>query len=200
MIRLNDEFIPPGDDGRSTALDKLAWLFQHGRSTEKEPALRQLILAAAEPVLTACLTATDPDTVQLAAAGLWECWLNEKGPDARRRMDEGVERLAAGDLAGAQKIFQGLSAKHPDWAEAINKKATVLYLRGLAGDSLALCRQVVEMKPHHFGAWNGMALCAVQLEYWHTALDAAKRALSLQPGAAANLEIIRLAKSKLAAL
>jgi hypothetical protein len=55
------------------------------------------------------------------------------------------------------------------------------------------------MKPHHFGAWSGMALCAVQLEYWHTALDAAKRALSPQSGAAVNLETIRLAKSKLAA-
>ena len=110
-----------------------------------------------------------------------------------------ARQIDMGDLAGAQKIFQNLSVQHPDWAEAINKKATVLYLRGLAGDSLVLCRQVVEIKPHHFGAWNGMALCAVQLEYWHTALDAAKRAVSLQPGAAAHQEIIRLAKSKLAA-
>ena len=197
MIRLNDEFIPSGEGRGMATIEKLAWLFQHGRSTEKEPALRQLILAAAEPVLTACLTATDPATIKLATAGLWECWLNEKGPEARGRMDEGVARLSAGDLIGAQKIFHGLSEKHPDWAEAINKKATVLYLRGLAGESLVLCRRVVELKPHHFGAWNGMALCAVQLEYWHTALDAAKRALSLQPGTAANLETIRLAKSKL---
>ncbi|MST95036.1 MAG: hypothetical protein EXS33_07170 [Pedosphaera sp.] len=199
MLRFNDEFIPPGAGAALTGLDQLAWLFQHGRPTEKEPALRRLILAAAESVLAACLAATDLATVQLAAAGFWECGLNEKGPEARRRKDEGVERLSAGDLAGVQKIFHGLSVKHPDWAEAINKKATVLYLRGRAGESLALCRRVVEMKPHHFGAWNGMALCAVQLEYWHTALDAAKRALSLQPGATVNLETIRLAKSKLAA-
>ena len=198
MISLHNEYIPPRD-GRPGAIDQLAWLFEHGRPTEKEPALRQLILAAAEPVLTACLTVSDPLTVQLATAGLWECWLNEKGPEARQRMDEGIQQMAADDLAGAQKIFQSLSLKHPDWAEAINKKAAVLYLRGLAGDSLALCRRVVEMKPHHFGAWNGMALCAVQLEYWHTALDAAKRAVSLQPSSSAHQEIIRLARSKLAA-
>jgi|APGre2960657505_1045072.scaffolds.fasta_scaffold00939_12 hypothetical protein len=123
MLRFNDEFIPPGAGAELTGLDQLAWLFQHGRPTEKEPALRQLILAAAETVLAACLDATDPATVQLAAAGLWECWLNEKGPEARRRMNEGVERLLAGDLAGVQKTFHGLSVKHPDWAEAINKKA-----------------------------------------------------------------------------
>lgn len=98
-------------------------------SFPSEPALRQLTLAATETVLAACLDATDPATVQLAAAGLWECWLNEKGPEARRRMDEGVERLLAGDLAAVQKTFHGLSVKHPDWAEAINKKARALPAR-----------------------------------------------------------------------
>jgi tetratricopeptide (TPR) repeat protein len=198
MIRLNDEFIPP-DDG-ALAADELVLqtrLLQQGRPAEKQQALAKLIKAGAEPELTCCLAGKDPITVQLATIGLWECWLNEKGSEARRQMDQGIERMDAGDLDGAEKIFQLLIARYPDWAEARNKQATLLYLRGLAGDSLELCRMVVELKPNHFGAWNGMALCAVQMGAWETALNAAQKALQLQPAAQANAEIIQLAQTKL---
>jgi tetratricopeptide (TPR) repeat protein len=198
MIRLNDEFIPPNDDASdSDEITALTRLLQQGRPVEKQQALLKLVQAGAEPALTRCLAAPDPITVQLATVGLWECWLNEKGPEARRRMEEGIQLMDSGDLDGAQKIFQLLIARFPDWAEALNKQATLLYLRGLAGDSMELCRMVVEMKPNHFGAWNGLALCAVQMGAWETALNAAQKAYLLQPSAQANAEIIQLAQAKL---
>lgn len=198
MIRLNDEFIPP-PDGKpaNTDLKALTRLLRQGQPAEKQQALHKLIAAGAESELTRCLAAPNPVTAQLATIGLWECWLNEKGPAARGRIDEGIKRMETGDLDGAQNVFQSLIVEFPDWAEAINKQATLLYLRGLAGDSLDLCRIVVEMKPNHFGAWNGLALCAVQMEDWETALSAAQKALRLQPGARANAEIIQLAQTKL---
>ena len=56
---------------------------------------------------------------------------------------------------------------------------------------------MIELKPDHFGAWNGMALCAAHLEKWKQALQAAERALALQPFAQANVDLIALAKTKL---
>lgn len=198
MIRLHEEFWPQKrNDSAAADVQALTRLLQNGRPAEKQQALLKLIAAGAEAALANCLGPGDPITLQFAAEGLWECWLNERGPHARRRMEDGIRLMEAGDLTEAEAIFQSLIQEYPDWAEALNKLATALYLRGRAKESLELCRRVVEKKPHHFGAWNGMALCAVQLEDWNEAVAAASKALRLQPHAVANREIIKLGKAKL---
>ncbi len=196
MIRLNDEFIPPQVEQSST-IPELLKRFRNGVRSEKEIALFQLIVIGAEHELTDCLTSPDPVTAQLATAGVWECWLNEEGPEAREQIDEGIRIMEEGDLPMAEKIFRDLGRQFPGWAEPVNKQATVLYRRNRAERSLDLCELVVEMKPRHFGAWHGMALCAVRLQDWGMAADAAREALRIQPQAKANREIILLARSKM---
>jgi tetratricopeptide (TPR) repeat protein len=191
---LNEEFVPPaGDEEIGRLLSRL----QSGTLSDRQLALTRLIQKGAEPALVGMLGDEDPLTVQLATSGLWECWLNEKGAVARTRIDAGIESMNAGDLAAAAEVFNGLMDEYPDWAEAINKLATLLYLGGQPAPSLELCRKVVALKPHHFGAWHGMALCALQLKDWPTALRAAQEALKLQPGAHGNLDIIRLARGRI---
>lgn len=193
---LNEQFVPP-QDGGDDELRRLRESLENGESQEQELAVRRLIELRAEAVLTECLRSASALTVQLATAGLWECWLNEQGPAARRRIDEGARMMNEGDLPGALEIFVGLIHEFPRWAEAHNKRATALYLLGNARLSYNACQVVVDLKPNHFGAWNGMALCAAQLEKWQATLDAAKRALALQPGASANLDLIAMAKQQL---
>ena len=198
MIRLNDEFIPPAPPVETAStIPELVKLLRSGARSDKEVALFQLIVIGAEHELTDCLTAPDPVTAQLATAGVWECWLNEEGPDAREQIDQGIEIMEQGDLFTAERVFRNLSRQFPGWAEPINKQATVLYRRNQAERSLDLCELVVEMKPRHFGAWHGMALCAVRLHDWRMAADAAREALRIQPQAKANREIILLARSKM---
>jgi hypothetical protein len=196
VIRLNDEFIPPPIEQAST-IPELIRMLQSGARSEKEIALFQLIIIGAEHELVDCLTAPDPVAAQLATAGVWECWLNEEGPEAREKIEEGIQIMEDGDLLAAQRIFRDLSCQFPGWAEPVNKQATVLYRRNQAERSLELCELVVEMKPRHFGAWHGMALCAVRLHDWRMAADAAREALRIQPQAKANREIILLARSKM---
>lgn len=195
-LRLNDEFVPP-DDGGEDELRRLRESLETGAPMDRELALRRLVELKAEDVLTECLRSEQPRTARLATAGLWECWLNEKGSSARRRIDQGIELMNGGDLPGALEVFVELIHKHPRWAEAHNKRATVLYLLGNARLSYQACKTVIELKPQHFGAWNGLALCAAQLEKWQAALDAARRALAIQPGAEANHDLIALAEQKL---
>jgi tetratricopeptide (TPR) repeat protein len=194
--RLNDEFVAPESDG-DEELRRLRQSLEAGSMPERERALRRLIELSAEPLLTECLRYDNASTAQLATAGLWECWLNEEGPAARRRIDEGVRLMNGGQLEGALEIFVELVKEFPRWAEAHNKRATVLYLLGNARLSYQACKLVVDLKPNHFGAWNGMALCAAQLEKWKSALEAAQQALELQPGAQANRDLIALAEQKL---
>lgn len=176
---------------------RLRQALETGAPMDREIAVRRLVELRAENVLVECLRSSSGLAVQLATAGLWECWLNEEGPAARRRIDEGIRRMDSGDLDGALEVFVKLIREFPRWAEAHNKRATALYLLGSARLSYKACQIVVELKPNHFGAWNGLALCAAQLEKWRAALDAAQRALALQPGGQANLDLIALARQKL---
>lgn len=200
MIRLNDEFIPPHATQvieQSATIPELIRALETGPRAEKECALLHLIIIGAEHELTDCLSSPDPVTVQLATAGVWECWLNEEGPEAREKIDSGILLMEEGNLLMAEKVFRDLSRQFPGWAEPVNKQATVLYRGNRAERSIELCELVLEMKPRHFGAWHGMALCAVRLHDWETAISAAREALRIQPQAKANREIILFARSKL---
>ena len=168
-----------------------------GTPLERRNALTALIAARAEVELTQCLAALDPTVVQLAITGLWECWLGEEGAEARQTLDHGTEAMNNGDLTAATAVFTRLMAEHPHWAEAINKQATVLYLQARPEESIALCREVVALKPDHFGAWNGMALCAIQIENWNLALEAVSESLRLQPHSSMNRQLLRLVRSRI---
>lgn len=191
---------PGGDSAGGPDEDPIQrWvrMLQSGPPGERERALRQLVRRRAESALVEVLKFPDPLAVSLATTGLWECWLNERGRNARRTMDRGIGLMEASDYRGAEEIFLGLMAEFPDWAEARNKQATLLYLRGQPALSLVLCREVVQLKPCHFGAWNGMALCAAQLREWEKVIEYASRGLELQPHSSANQHLIDLARAHL---
>ena len=195
-FRLNDDLPPAADDGGAD-IPRLKRLLETGTPEQQQAALEQLVSLRAESALMESLLSQNSATVRLATGGMWECWLNEQGPSARRQIEKGTRQMNEGDLEGALNTFAKLVKKYPRWAEAHNKQATALYLLGNARLSYKVCQLVVELKPHHFGAWNGMALCAAQLENWQGALDAAREALRLQPTAQANLDLIQLAEAKL---
>ena len=197
-FRLNDDLPAAPGDGDAD-IPRLKRLLETGTPKQQQAALDQLVSLGAESALVKCLASQNAAAVRLATGGLWECWFNEQGAAARRQIEKGTQRMNEGDLEGAMDIFARLVKKYPRWAEAHNKQATALYLLGNARLSYKVCQVVVELKPHHFGAWNGMALCAAQLEKWPAALDAARQALRLQPTAQANLDLIQLAEAKLRA-
>jgi len=164
---------------------------KHGSIPEREDAAFKLIQAKAEDALSGCLVSDDELTTGLATQGLWECWLNEKGVDARKLMDKGVAAMNSGKLDAAEEMFRKLMKQYPDWAEAINKEATVLYLLGHHEKSLALCKKVVALKPNHFGAWSGMAMCAMQTGDWTQARRAAREALRIQPNSIHSKQMLK---------
>jgi tetratricopeptide (TPR) repeat protein len=201
MIRLNEEYIPSRDE-EPIAEDvweegELVGFLKWGRPGQKQGAAMRLIAIGAEEALTRCLRNGDPLTVQLATAGLWECWLNEEGPEARCIIELGMHLMESGLFEAACRVFDDLSRQYPGWAEPVNKHASVLYIQGATTDSLELCELVVEMKPNHFAAWHGLALCAVKLRDWETVLRAAQEALRLQPAEKRNRELLHLARARL---
>ncbi len=174
---------------------------QIGPWEDRKVSLAKLISFDAEEELTACLTSADPLTAQLAAAGLWECWANEEGPEARHILDWAIDILRDGQLYSAERILRELSDQFPGWAEPVHKRAEIFSVLSCHRHSFDLTQWVVEVKPNHFAAWHNLALCAVQLQDWEMALSAAEESLRIHPryNPNANREIIRAAKAWLAA-
>ena len=187
----------PPEDPALLDDSQLVSLLEHGTAPQRLAALRLLIARRSEDALVRCLAADDPAVAQLAIDGLWECWQNEKGVLARAEMKAGIAAMNDGDLSAATAIFHGLMAQFPDWAEAANKQATVFYLQGSPEQSIVYCRRTVDLKPDHFGAWNGMALCAIQIEDWPLALEAVRQSLRLQPRSEYNRQLLKLVESRL---
>lgn len=174
------------------AADIARWCEQltQGPKKDREEALKRLVNARAEQALVDLLASPDPSTVELATRGLWDCWMGEGGDGNRWALEAGIEAMQSGALEQAELVFRELAHAHAEWAEPVNKLATVLYMKGDFTESLRLCRQVVAMKRHHFGAWSGMAMCAVALELWTDALAAVREAIRLQPHSSANRTIL----------
>jgi tetratricopeptide (TPR) repeat protein len=56
--------------------------------------------------------------------------------------------------------------------------------------AIADCNQVTELVPYHFGALHGLGLCHMQLGNHTAAIQAFRRALTVQPYATANQRLI----------
>ncbi|MDE1171002.1 MAG: tetratricopeptide repeat protein [Verrucomicrobium sp.] len=187
----------PALPNESAALRVYVRHLTEGDAAARAVALHALVQARAEPVFTALLASEQTAVSQLASQGLWECWLNEAGPAARHLIEKGVQLMEKSDFPVAERLFRRLMNDYPDWAEAVNKLATLCYLSKRYEESLSLCRRVVTMKPDHFGAWQGIELCAVQMKDWSVALEAAKQSLRLQPQHPAHRKLVESLEAKL---
>ncbi len=136
------------------------------------------------------LKSTDPTTRNQATQELWKTWYQSAGKLAEDQLEQGTQLMGENLLDEAKKTFKSLIKNYPDFAEAYNKLATLLFLKGEYTESVFECERVLKLNPHHFGALNGMGMCLYQLARYDEALASFKRALEIQPYADINREYI----------
>ena len=124
--------------------------------------------------------ADDAVTARVLEAQIWALW-SQTTDDARQLLVDGTEHLSAGDLEGALAIFDRLVTQSPRFAEAWNKRATTLYLLDRFSASIADIEHVLTLEPRHFGAISGLAMCNEKLGRTQQALDALRRAQTIDP-------------------
>jgi tetratricopeptide (TPR) repeat protein len=113
-------------------------------------------------------------------AQIWKLWQQSGSPELDAAMQHAV--LVMGQVpALAMPILDDIVARKPDWAEAWNKRATVLYLTGEYDRSLADIDRVLALEPRHFGALAGMGLIRIEKGETREALAAFRRALAVNP-------------------
>ena len=132
------------------------------------------------------LKSSDSATRKKATRALWTLWYEAAGNEAAARLNQGATLIDEKKLDQAEDLFFELIGRYPSFAEAHNKLATVLYLKGEYADSVEECKITLKMNPAHFGAWNGLGICLFNLGNYSRAIPCFERALAIQPFAKIN--------------
>jgi predicted Zn-dependent protease len=112
---------------------------------------------------------------------IWALWMSHEDRISEETMGAAVEAMASGALKRALPLLDHLVAKHPDWPEAWNKRATLAYIETRDGDSLHDIQRTLELEPRHFGAISGFGQICLRNGHLNEARAAFLIALSVNP-------------------
>jgi tetratricopeptide (TPR) repeat protein len=112
---------------------------------------------------------------------IWGLWSRSESPTATALIQQAAKAMTAQNYRVAVKLLDTAIEVKPDFAEAWNKRATVLYLQGEFERSLADIERVLELEPRHFGALAGRGMILREQGDEAGALKAYRRALAIHP-------------------
>ena len=98
--------------------------------------------------------------------------------------------MSQNKLQTAYDTFTKTIELDPNWAEAWNKRATVLYLMGKFELSQADIDKVLELEKRHFGALSGQGLVQTALKNYQKAIDSYIEAHKVHPNMKSPLIMI----------
>ena len=113
---------------------------------------------------------------------IWSLWsthpTNEK---LTARLEEGSQLVRNQQLIKAKDIFTEVINLDQNWAEAWNKRATVLYMLGEFQQSQNDIDRVLALEARHFGALAGQGLVNIQLKNYEKAIRSYQEAQKIYP-------------------
>jgi tetratricopeptide (TPR) repeat protein len=113
---------------------------------------------------------------------IWKIWsTHPTNQNLTEKLTEGSKLVRNKKLLKAIKIFTEVINKDPEWAEAWNKRATVLYMMSDYKGSQNDIEKVLKLEKRHFGALAGQGLVNVKLENYEKAIKSYKRAKEIYP-------------------
>jgi len=113
---------------------------------------------------------------------IWRFWMRQAPDrDSAELMNRIMERRQTYDFAGAMEYVNELVALAPQWSEAWNQRATVLFFQEKYDESLDAVERVLELEPKHFGALAGKAVILMQQGRVELGQKALRAALALHP-------------------
>jgi len=113
---------------------------------------------------------------------IWKIWsTHPSNDDLTKLLGTGSNYVNNNQLSKAVEIFTEVILKDPNWAEAWNKRATVLYLMGEFQKSQNDIDKVLELEKRHFGALAGQGLVNIQLKNYEKAIKSYQEAMIVYP-------------------
>jgi tetratricopeptide (TPR) repeat protein len=124
---------------------------------------------------------------------IWEVWYEITDENARDLFNKGIDSMSTADYHSALVAFTRLTELKPDFAEAWNRRATLLYLMGEFNLSMQDIKHTLELEPRHFGAISGLGQIYLRQDKLIQARKAFEKALDINPhleGARINIRTI----------
>ena len=113
---------------------------------------------------------------------IWEIWSTHPTDQKLTKMlAQGSALMNSRMFKEAIIIFDQVIDLDPEWAEAWNKRATVLYLVGEYQKSQNDIDQVLKLEKRHFGALAGQGLVNIELKNYEKAIISYKKAKEIYP-------------------
>ena len=128
----------------------------------------------------------DLSSAQVIENKIWEIWSVHPSDDRRgfrltELLIQGTRLMNMRELSKAYELFTKVITVESDWAEAWNKRATVLYLMKQYESSLADIEITLVLEPRHFGALSGQALNYIELNLYEKAIESYRAAQKIYP-------------------
>ncbi len=113
---------------------------------------------------------------------IWDLWTTHPSKNSLTKLlADGSSAMMDNKLDAAYDKFTEVIKLDPNWAEAWNKRATVLYLMGKYKLSQADIDKVLAIEERHFGALTGQGLVQTALKNYQKAIDSYIEAHKVHP-------------------
>ena len=154
-VFFNLSFTPAYSDQRSPELDKL---FSELRSVQSQKEGEKI------------------------SSKIWQIWTTHySDAELSEQMKMGIELMQSGRLSAANAVFTHVINQDNEFAEAWNKRATVLFFMGEFEKAKIAIAKTLILEKNHFGALAGLGMVEIHLGNPTAALNAYKRAASINP-------------------
>ena len=140
-------------------------------------------------------TAPDARAASRIEERIWQHWMNHPDQAAAAMLERATQAIGANDLDTAAKLLDEIVDRHPDYAEAWNKRATLAFLRQRDTASTADIERTLALEPRHFGALCGLGQICMRQQRPDAAAFAFDAALRINP----HLSAVRRAYEELLA-
>ena len=113
---------------------------------------------------------------------IWKIWSTHPTDQKLTTiLNQGSELVLSQKYVEAVHVFSKIIKLDPTWAEAWNKRATVLYLLGDYEGSQRDINEVLKLESRHFGALSGQGLVNIKLKNYEKAIKSYQQALEIYP-------------------
>ena len=112
---------------------------------------------------------------------VWAAWLEAPDPHSGYLMSQLTSAMSVGQYVLALRLNNQLIDIYPEFSEAWNKRATIHYLMGNHGFSVADIKETLLLEPRHFGALSGLGAIFMASGNIEAAVDAYESVVDITP-------------------
>tara|TARA_B100000003_G_scaffold208022_1_gene227102 strand:+ start:1195 stop:1743 length:549 start_codon:yes stop_codon:yes gene_type:complete len=113
---------------------------------------------------------------------IWKIWsTHPDNNELTSMLSIGSDFVNNNQYLSAVEIFTKVIEIDPSWAEAWNKRATVLYMMGEFEKSQNDIDEVLKLEKRHFGALAGQGLVNIKLKNYEKAIMSYEEAIKIYP-------------------